>query len=211
MYTRTQRLAERRVRTRRTAGRLAVLGGAVALATAASAASFTSASSVSQPSISTQALAIGIPAPGAANRLTLGALSVVPGDTMQRVVDLTNTASDDFGSITLTTVATASSLLDTDAVNGLQLTIDRCSQAWTESGVSPAFTYTCGGTTTSTLASRAVIGSNLALSGLTLTAGSTNHLRLTLNLPLTAPNSLQGLSSAITYTFTAVQRTGTSM
>jgi spore coat-associated protein N len=61
------------------------------------------------------------------------------------------------------------------------------------------------------LGSRSIIGSNLALSNLLLGAGATNHLRVTLNLPLTAPNLLQGLSSTITYTFTGVQRDGTDV
>src|SRR5207302_1773333 len=74
-----------------------------------------------------------------------------------------------FGSATLTTNATGSSLLDTDATNGLQLAIDKCSQAWTESG--PPYTYTCGGSTSSVLASRALIGSSIALSNLTPPSG----------------------------------------
>jgi len=88
------------------------------------------------------------------------------------------------------------------------MAIDKCSVAWTESG--PPYTYTCSGTTSSVLASAPVIGSNLALSNLTLTAGSTDHLRVTVTLPGTAGNSLQNLSSTIAYTFTGVQRAGTS-
>ena len=55
------------------------------------------------------------------------------------------TGSTDLSAITLTTGASPSSLLDTDATNGLQIAIDKCSVAWTEAGSSPAFTYTCGG------------------------------------------------------------------
>lgn len=102
-------------------------------------------------------------------------------------------------------------MLDTDATNGLQLAIDRCSVPWTESGTSPAFTYTCSGTTSTVLATRPVIGSNLALSNLSaLTAGATDHLRVTLSFPSSAGNTFQGVSSAITYTFTATQRAGTA-
>jgi hypothetical protein len=110
--------------------------------------------------------------------------------------------------VTLTTSATSSSLLDTDATNGLQIAIDKCSQAWTESG--PPYTYTCGGSTSSVLASRALIGSAIALSNLTLTAGSTDHLRVTVTLPSSADNTLQNKSSTIDYTFTGVQRAGTN-
>jgi hypothetical protein len=89
------------------------------------------------------------------------------------------------------------------------MVIDKCSQAWTEAG--PPYTYTCGGTTSSVLASRAVIGSNLALSNLGSTsAGATDHLRVTLTLPSGAGNTLQNQSSTITYAFTGTQRTATN-
>src|SRR5213079_2377653 len=102
-------------------------------------------------------------------RLNIGASALAPGDTIQRSVDLANSGSLDLASVTLTTTASPTSLLDTDATNGLQMLIDKCSQAWTEAG--PPYTYTCGGSTSSVLASRALIGGSIALSNLTLTAG----------------------------------------
>ncbi len=193
---------------------VAVLGAAVSIAGLGTFATFTSSTSADQGSLATGSVSIALGAPGPANRLTLGASGLLPGDTMQRAVDLVNTGvagSDDLGSATLTTSAPTSSLLDTDATDGLRLTVDRCSQAWTESGSSPAFTYTCGGTPSTVLAERAVIGSGLALSNLaSLAAGETDYLRVTLALPATAPNTMQGLSSQLTYTFTGTQRTGTS-
>jgi hypothetical protein len=130
---------------------------------------------------------------------------------MQRAVDLQNTGTASLGSMTLTTSASPSSLLDTDTTNGLQLVIDSCSQAWTESGSSPAFTYTCGGTTATVLASHPVIGAAMALSNLTsLTGGNTDHLRVTLTFPSSAGNSLQGQTTAVTYAFTGNQRTATN-
>jgi hypothetical protein len=144
--------------------------------------------------------------------LTVGATGILPGDTLQRAVDLTNNGvggSDNLSSITLTTSASPSTLLDTDATNGLQMVIDKCTVAWTESAA--PYTYTCGGTTTSVLASRAVIGSNIALSGLaSTTTGSTDKLRVTLTLPGAAPNTMQGLSSTLTYTFVGSQRAAAS-
>ena len=149
---------------------------------------------------------------GAANRLTMGAANMVAGDTVQRAVDLINTGtgtSDPLASIQLTTSASPSSALDTDTVTGLQMSIDKCSVAWTESAA--PYTYTCGGTTTSVLSSRAVIGTSLALANLSaLTTGSTDHLHVTLTLPAAAPNALQGKSSVISYTFDATQRAAVS-
>jgi hypothetical protein len=61
------------------------------------------------------------------------------------------------------------------------------------------------------LASRAVIGNTLALLNLgSLTAGTTDHLRVTLTLPSAAGNTLQNQSSTISYAFTGTQRTAAS-
>ncbi len=184
---------------------LAVAGGLAGLGTYAT---WTSSATASH-SITSGTVTIALGATGAAtNRLTVNATGVVPGDTIQRSFDLSNTGSADLASVTLTTSATTSSALDTDTTDGLQMVIDKCSSAWSESG--PPYTYTCGGTNSTVLASRAVIGSTLSLSNITelLTAGTTDHLRVTLTLPSTAPNGLQGLTSTIQYAFTGTQRAG---
>jgi predicted ribosomally synthesized peptide with SipW-like signal peptide len=182
---------------------IAVLGSAASIAGLGTFATFTSSTSTSH-TIASGTLSLTTPV----SRLGTGASPIAAGDTMQRAIDLSYSGTISFGSVTLTTSATSSSLLDTDATNGLQIAIDKCSQAWTESG--PPYTYTCGGSTSSVLASRALIGSAIALSNLTLTAGSTDHLRVTVNLPSSADNTLQNKSSTIDYTFTGVQRAGTN-
>lgn len=187
------------------------LGAAAAIAGMGSFGTFTSSTSASQ-TIASGTVTIALGATGAStNRLTVNASGIVPGDTMQRSFDLANSGSQDLASITLTTTATTSSALDTDATAGLQMVIDDCSVAWTESGTTPAFTYTCGGTTSSVLASRAVIGSSISLSNLgATTAGTTDHLRLTLTFPSGAGNTLQGLTSTVQYSFTGTQRASTN-
>ena len=187
-----------------------LIGIAATIGSLSTFASFTSSTSAAM-SQGTGTTSIALGATGAStNRLNINATDVAPGDTMQRSFDLTNSGSLDLASVTLTTTATVTSLLDSDATNGLQMVIDRCSVAWTESGTSPAFTYTCGGTTSSVVASRAVIGSAISLSNLGLTASTVNRLRLTLTLPSTAGNSLQGLSSTIQFAFTGTQRSATN-
>lgn len=190
---------------------LAAVSAAASVAGLGTFASFTSSTSASQ-TVSSGTVTVALGATGAStNRLTVNASGLVPGDTVQRSVDLVNSGTADFGSVSLTTTASPTSLLDTDATNGLQMTIDKCSTAWTEAGTAPAYTYTCGGTTTSVLASRAVIGSGLALNNLaSLTAGTTDKLRVTLTLPSSASNTMQNQSSTVTYAFTATQRAGTS-
>lgn len=198
---------KRRTKTTRVLMSLGVVGSAAAVAGLGTFGTFTSTTSASQ-SVASGTVTIALGSTGAStNRLTVNASGIVPGDTMQRSFDLSNTGSQDLASISLTSTATTSSLLDTDGTNGLQMVIERCSVAWTESGTSPAFTYTCGGTTSTVIASRAVIGSSVAMSNLgSLTAGATDYLRLTLSFPSGAGNTLQGLSSTVQYAFTGTQR-----
>jgi predicted ribosomally synthesized peptide with SipW-like signal peptide len=189
---------------------IAILGAAASLAGLGTYANFTSSASQSH-SISSGTVTIALGATGAAtNRLNIGASGLAPGDTIQRSVDLSNSGSLDLASVTLTTTASPSSLLDTDSTNGLQMVIDRCSQAWTEAG--PPYTYSCGGSTTTLVSSRAVIGSNMSLGGSlsALSSGGTDHLRVTLTLPSGAGNTLQNQSSTISYAFTGTQRAATN-
>ena len=207
----TRRLGWASAQRRKLLISLAVISAAASIAGLGTFATFTSSTSASQ-SVSSGTVTIALGATGAStNRLTVGASNIAPGDTIQRSVDLIDSGSIDLASITLTTNATTSSLLDTDATNGLQMVIDRCSNAWTEGGTAPAYTYTCSGATSTVLASRAIIGTNLALSNLSaLTNGVTDHLRVTLSFPSAAPNSFQNQSSTVQYTFTGTQRAGTS-
>ena len=60
------------------------------------------------------------------------------------------------------------------------------------------------------LGSRALIGTDLALTNLTLTAGATDHLRATITFPSAAGNTFQNQSSTLSYAFTGTQRAGQS-
>lgn len=157
---------------------------------------------------------------GAGNRLAVVADGLVPGDTIQRRVSLTNSGSENLASLTLTTVATTSSLMNTDATNGLQMKIEKCAGTlgWRELGTGP-YTYTCdqasagdnAGARTTVLARRAIIGTNLALSNISaLTAEGTDDMVVTVDLPESAPNTMQGLESVVEYTFNATQRGATN-
>jgi predicted ribosomally synthesized peptide with SipW-like signal peptide len=190
---------------------IAVLAAAASIAGLGTFATFTSSTTATH-TVSSGTVTVALGAAGAANRLTVNATGVAPGDTIQRAFQLSNSGTIDLaGAPTLTTAASPSSLLDTDGTNGLQMVIDKCSVAWTESG--PPYTYTCSGSTSSVLASRAAIGSTLALSSLSdlVTAGGgPDYLRLTLTLPSSAGNTFQNLSSTLTYTFNGTQRSATN-
>ncbi len=169
-------------------------------------ATFTTTATASHTA-SSATLTLSLGATGAStNRLTVNATNLVPGDSYYRSFDLINGGTKALSSITLTTSATTSSLLDTDATNGLQMVIQRCTVPWTESGTTPNFTYSCSGTTSTVLASRAIVGSTIALSNLTSTAiTTTDRLLLTVSFPSAAGNTFQGLSSTISFTFTGNQ------
>lgn len=163
---------------------------------------------------------INLGASGVDNRLSVGATGMVPGDSLQRRAKLTNAGTQDLASVTLTTTASPSSLLDTDATNGLQMKLEKCAGAlgWLESATTP-YTYTCNsvtagdnlGTRTTVLARRAVIGATIALASMSsLTAAGTDDMVLTVDLPSTTGNTFQNLSSTITYTFNATQRAAVS-
>ena len=182
---------------------IAIVGAAAGIAGLGTFATFTSSTSATH-TIASGTLSLTAPF----SRLGTGASPIAAGDTMQRAIDLNYAGSIAFSTVTLTTSASPSSLLDTDATNGLQMVIDKCSVAWTESG--PPYTYTCGGSTSSVLASRALIGTDLALTNLTLTAGATDHLRATITFPSAAGNTFQNQSSTLSYAFTGTQRAGQS-
>lgn len=181
---------------------LSVLGAAGSIAALGTFAQFTSSTSAAQ-SAGTGTVTIGLGASGtSANRLSVAAADMAPGDSVQRAVDLVNSGSIALSGVKLTTTASTSSVLNTDTVNGLQVAVDRCPTPWTESGTGP-YTYTCGGTVSPVVASRPVVGADMALANLSL---STDHLLVTLTLPAGADNSFQGKSSTINYTFTGTQR-----
>ena len=201
----------RRVRRSKVFVPLATFGLGAVLAGTGALATWTATTSASN-TLASGTVLIALGNTGAStNRLTVNATGLVPGDTVQRSFNLSNTGSQDLASVAITTTASPSSLLDTDTTNGLQMVIDRCSVAWTESGSSPAFTYTCGGSTSTIVSSRPVIQSALTMSGLSaLTAGGTDYLRLTLTFPSSAGSTFQGLSSTLSYSFLGTQRAGTA-
>lgn len=205
---------DRRRRRDRVALSMAAVMAATAVFSIGAAASFTT-SVTSEPDqlVSTGTLALLLGDTGArTNRLDIAATNIVPGDTIERTVDLVNSGSIDMSTITLTTEATTSSLLDTDVDRGLQLVLESCSQPWNETALANGgFTYSCPDATgpTTVIASQPAIGDTDVSSVSATTAGATAHLRTTLTLPEGAPgsnNDLQGLTTVVEYSFSGVQR-----
>ena len=129
--------------------------------------------------------------------------SLTPGASSTQLLDLVNGGSADLSSVTLATVATASSILDTDTTDGLQMSVQSCSVQW-------AADQTCAGTVRTVLASGPVVRTSSLSTPVSLAAGGTDHLAVTMALPASAGDAFKSQSSTLSLVFTAVQRTGGS-
>ena len=190
---------------RKVVGSLGVLGTAAAVAGLGTFGGFTDSTTPVATTIQSGTLSIDLSQQGAA--VPVSTTGFLPGDSITRAVNLVNDGNSPLGSVTLNSVATASSILTTDIANGLQLTVKKCSVAWTQGGTAQAPTYTCAGTETVVGSGPAV--NNMAINGAAaLNAGGTDHLTFSVSLPATADNTFQGKSASLSLTFTGTQRTG---
>ena len=117
--------------------------------------------------------------------------NLVPGDTAQRVVHVTNGGNTGFtyaGAIS----ATANTLLWTDTSNGLQASVYRCNNCTT-----PANSVYSG----------ALKNLLIPASG-TIAAAGSDYLTFVFSLPTTAGNTFQALTQDFTVTYTATQLAG---
>lgn len=134
--------------------------------------------------------------------------AIAPGDIAYRALTVTNNGTLNMASVGMTSSATPSNLLTTTTpASGLGVTIDMCSQAWTIG--SPTAAPTCGGTTTpvKTITDIAGLAASTNISGSVLTAGGSAYLMFKYEMNASAGDALEGLSTDVTYTFNATQRT----
>jgi hypothetical protein len=113
--------------------------------------------------------------------------NLVPGDTMNRTVTITNTGNAGFtyvGSIS----AVANPALWSDVTNGLQVTVKR--------GATVLYTG-------------ALKNLSLPASG-TIAAGATDTLTYDFTFPTSGTNAMQGLTQDMTITYTATQLAGSA-
>jgi hypothetical protein len=131
---------------------------------------------------------------------------LAPGDSFRRAVDLSLMGRKGMNHVSLevSTVAPHTSLLDTDAKNGLWVSIDSCNApaGWARQVGTGA--YLCEGTMTRVVTPTSIAqikDRQFALP--TLVPGNSMHFLLTCTLPATAGNRLEGLSSTLRFTFAA--------
>ena len=148
-------------------------------------------------SISTRSLILDAPVNNGAGFDTITAMS--PGTPVLRYVNYKNSGSDSGTALTLQVVANPSNTtLSTDATNGLHITVDRCTVAWTSSNNS------CGGSTTTILSETALSvlasatslahsGSNTATGITSLASGEYFYVRYTISLPSNSEEAQNGV------------------
>ena len=203
MTTQT-RVAPRRRPAAKLAASAAVLAAAAGVAGLATYGTFTDSTTPISTNVATGTVSIDVSQQGAAIPVTTAGF--LPGDSISRAVDLRNDGSAALSQVRVLTVATASSLLDTQAT-GLRLAVTLCSGAWSQGGIATAPTYTCAGGVRTLYDGTAV--QNAALPGVaSLDPGAVDHLLLTFSLPSAAGNEFQGQSSTLSLTFQGTQRGG---
>jgi hypothetical protein len=187
-------------------GAIAAVGAAVAVAGLGTMGGFTDSTTPVNSKVDTGVLSIDVSQSNAAVVPFSGG-SMVAGDSRTMLLDLANDGTTPLSAVTLTSWATQSSVLDTDAVNGLQLKVDACSVGWTTTASAP----TCSGTVRSYFTGP-IVGTNRALNGTAaLAPGVGEHLLLTASLPATATGgAFGGATSGLNFMFTGVQRNGSA-
>ena len=154
-------------------------------------ATFTATTSNPGNTFATATLTISNDKPNAGDLVNL--TNLVPGDTAQRVVHITNGGNTGFtyaGAVS----ATANTLLWTDTTNGLQATVYRCNSCTT-----PANQVYSG----------ALKNLVVPASG-TIAAAGSDYLTFVFSLPVSAGNTFQNLTQDFSVTYTATQLAGTA-
>jgi hypothetical protein len=185
-------------------GALSVVGAAVAVAGLGTFGQFTDTTSPVNSQVDTGVVSVDVSSPAGAAVPFSGGM-MLAGDSRSALVDLVNNGTTPLSTVTLTSTATSSSVLDQDTANGLQLTVESCSVPWTTGASAP----TCSGTVRSYF-TRPILVSNASLaSSAALAAGATDHLKLTAALPTSASgDAFEAATSTLNFVFTGAQRSG---
>ncbi|MGY1751048.1 TasA family protein [Modestobacter sp. SYSU DS0511] len=199
--TRTTASNARRTTAAKVLGSVGVVGTAALVAGLGTFGGFTDSTDTAEVAVESGVVSINLTAGDGSATVPFSFDGVAPGSSVTRPVNLVNDGDSALASVGLSTVATASSLLDSDATNGLQMSVRSCSVAW-------ASDLSCEGTVRTLLAAGPVVRTADLAAPASLTAGATDHLAVTLALPSTAGDAFKGASSELALTFTATQRAG---
>ena len=110
---------------------VALVGTAAAVAGMGTFGAFTDSTTTVDQAVTAGTVIIDLTDPGTLN---VPVTHLLPGDSVEKFATLSNTGNSDFNTISLSTAlatGATTNLLTSDATNGLQLTIESCSTAWT--------------------------------------------------------------------------------
>jgi hypothetical protein len=186
---------------------IGAVGAAAAVAGLATFGDFTDSTTPVGTNVDTGVVSITLNEAGDSGTVPFSGGMMLAGDSRGHRIDLVNDGNTALGSVTFDSWATSSSILDTDAVDGLQLSVESCSVSWVKSGAD----YTCAGTERPFYAGPIVVGNRALVGAASLAPGATDHLLLTATLPATATgDAFEGATSSLNFMFTGAQRTGTA-
>lgn len=192
----------------------AAIGGVAMVSSNVFAALTATANNTTGGSVTTGTLKL-ILAPSSVSGITGGFTTAItamgPGDTFNRYVDLSSTGTLDGATPTLQITTSDSNTLVNNAVTGLQISIQACTVAWTNTG-------TCSGTTSTALVSTPASTIKASAQSITLPSvlvGAVNYLKVSTVLPAGTENvingtlpvgTVQGLTAALTWNFVIQER-----
>jgi hypothetical protein len=186
-------------------GAVSAVGVAVAVAGLGTFGGFTDSTSPVGTTVDAGVVSIDVSTAGGSGVVPFAGGLMLAGDSRTHLIDLVNDGNTALGSVALKSWATSSSVLDSDPVNGLQLTVESCSVSWVDSGSG----FTCAGTERSFYAGPIVVANQPLAGAASLTAGGTDHLLLTATLPTSATgDDFEGAESGLDFMFTGSQRDG---
>ena len=196
----------------------AAIGGTALVSSSVFEALTASATNTTATAVSSGYMSLTQASGGASGGFTTAITTMAPLDNVVRLVTLTNSSTLNAASMTVAVSDASPTVLSTNGTIGLQATIAQCSVAYT------AVTYACSGTETSVRAASSLLSlatpQALTLIPASLLASGVSHLKVTISLPDSTENTLNGAvagvgsiqskTAALTWTIAATQRTATT-
>ncbi len=188
-------------------GAIGAVGAAAAVAGLGTFGGFTDSTVPVRTDVDTGVVSIEISEAGDSGTVPFAGGSMVAGDSRSHVVDLVNTGDTALGSVAFDSWATRSSVLDSDPVHGLQLSVESCSVSWVEADSG----YTCAGDEGRLYDGPIVVADHVLAGSATASPGGVDHLLLTATLPVSATGDVFGNAvTDLNFMFTGTQRTGSA-
>lgn len=203
MSIRTDVCSARRSPVTKMVASLGIVAAAAAVAGLGTFGSFTDSTTPVGTDVATGTISIRLSPAATFATVPVTTGGFLPGDSSATPFDVSNDGNVAWESITFTSWATRSSVLDTDLVNGLQLTLESCSAPWAVAGSG----YACGGTVQEFYSGPIVTNTPLA-GAAGRTPGGMDHVLATIDFPTTAGDAHKNKISDLAFRFTAVQRGG---